>query len=67
MGNREMEYTYLGDRNTDPVYKGQACAAVRRNGKCIRGKNGNMLVRFLDGRTVNVVARLLRKIKPPNT
>jgi hypothetical protein len=67
MGNREMEYTYLGDRNTDPVYKGQACTAVRRNGKCIRGKNGNMLVRFLDGRTVNVVARLLRKIKPPNT
>ena len=60
-----MDYTYLGDRNTDPVYKGQLCAAVRRKGKCIRGKNGNMLVRFADGRTVNVVARLLRKIKPP--
>lgn len=59
-----MEYTYLGDRNTDPVYKGQPCAAVRRNGKCIRGRNGNMLVRFPDGKMVNVVARLLRKVKP---
>lgn len=58
------EYTYLGDRNTDPALKGQPCTAVRRGGKCIRGRNGNMLVRFGDGRMVNVVARLLRKIKP---
>ena len=58
-----MEYTYLGDRNSDPVYKGQPCAAVRHQGKCIRGRNGNMLVYFADGRRVNVVARLLRKIK----
>jgi hypothetical protein len=50
-----MEYTYLGDRNTDPAYKGQPCSAVRRN--------GNMLVRFSDGRLVNVVARLLRKVR----
>lgn len=57
------EYIYLGDRNTDPRYKKQRCEAVRRNGKCIRGKNGNMLVRFEDGRMVNVVARLLRKLK----
>lgn len=57
------EYIYLGDRHTDPAYKGQPCAAVRRNGKCIRGRNGNMLVRFSDGRVVNVVARLLRKVK----
>ena len=58
-----MEYVYLGDRNTDPVYKKRHCRAVRQNGKCIRGKNGNMLVQFEDGTTVNVVARLLRKRK----
>jgi hypothetical protein len=47
---------------TDPSLKGTACKAVlRRNGKCIRGKNGNMLVHF-PGRRVVVVARLLRKI-----
>lgn len=56
-------YTYLGDRFTDPSLKGKQCTAVRKpNGKCIRGKNGNMLVDF-DGVTVVVVARLLRKIK----
>lgn len=59
----KMEYIYLGDRNTDLLYKQRRCAAVRRNGKCIRGRNGNMLVCFEDGRMVNVVARLLRKIK----
>jgi len=59
------EYTYLGDRLTDPRLKGQACSAVRRpDGKCIRGKNGNMLVRFACGETVVVLGRLLRKIKP---
>lgn len=61
-----MDYIYLGDRNTDPRYKGQPCDAVRRNNKCIRGRNGNMLVRFYDGRQVTVVARLLRKVKPPS-
>ena len=55
-------YTYLGDRSTDPKYKKQICYAVRRsNGKCIRGKNGNMLVQFADGNTAVIVARLLRK------
>jgi hypothetical protein len=59
-----MTYTYLGDRFTDPQLKKQTCEAVRNaKGKCIRGKNGNMLVRFEGGRVVNVVARLLRKIK----
>lgn len=58
-----MDYTYLGDRLTDPRLKGKQCAAVRRNGKCIRGKNGNMLVRFASGETVVVMGRLLRKIK----
>lgn len=56
-------YTYLGDRLTDPKYKKMLCDAVRRpDGKCIRGKNGNMLVEF-EGVTVNVIGRLLRKIK----
>ena len=58
-----VEYKYLGDRLTDPKYKGQFCSAVRRpDGKCIRGKNGGMLVEF-DGVRVNVIGRLLRKIK----
>ena len=57
-----MTYRYLGDRLTDPKYKGQQCEAVRNvNGKCIRGRNGSMLVSF-SGTTVVVIARLLRKI-----
>lgn len=56
-------YIYIGDRFTDPALKNKQCTAVRRqDGKCIRGKNGNMLVEF-DGVHVNVIARLLRKIK----
>lgn len=59
-----MEYTYNGDRLTDSRLKGQQCAAVRRkDGKCIRGKNGNMLVRFTGGETAVVIGRQLRKIK----
>lgn len=58
------EYTYLGDRSTDPKYKGKECTAIRnRLGKCIRGANGNMLVSF-NGKPVVVQARLLRKKKP---
>lgn len=57
------DYTYRGDRFTDPELKGKQCEAVRRpDGKCIRGKNGNMLVSF-NGRYVVVLARQLRKIK----
>jgi hypothetical protein len=57
------EYIYLGDRLTDVCWKGKECNAVRKpNGKCIRGRNSNMLVSF-DGVKVNVLARLLRKIK----
>ena len=56
-------YRYHGDRFTDPELKGQVCAAVRRStGKCIRGKNGNMLVKFRSGRVAVVLARQLRKI-----
>lgn len=58
---KERTYRYIGDRNTDVVYKGAVCKAVlRADGKCIRGKNGNMLVSF-GNRKVVVVARLLRK------
>jgi hypothetical protein len=58
-----MEYTYRGDKLTDPRLKGQPCSAVRRpDGKCIRGKNGNMLVRFARSETVVVLGRQLKKI-----
>lgn len=57
------EYIYNGDRFTNPALKGKSCKAVRRqDGRCIRGKNGNMLVDF-DGVLVNVIGRQLRKIK----
>lgn len=57
-----MSYRYSGDRYTDPALKGQICTAVLRpDGKCIRGKNGSMLVEF-EGVKVNVIGRLLRKI-----
>jgi hypothetical protein len=57
------EYKYLGDRFTDPKLRGKKCRAIKTiDGKCIRGRNGNMLVSF-DGTPVVVIARLLRKIK----
>jgi hypothetical protein len=62
-----MDYKYLGDRNTDPSLKGKHCSAVRRKGKCVRGKNGNMLVEFEDGTRHVIVARLLRKVKENRT
>ncbi|GAA4332267.1 hypothetical protein [Flaviaesturariibacter amylovorans] len=55
-------YRYLGDRHTDPALKGALCTAVRRaDGKCIRGRNGSMLVQLEDGRKMVVLGRLLRK------
>lgn len=58
-----MEYIYLGDRNTGYNLRKQLCAAIRRNGKCVRGKNGSMLVVFADGKRQVIMGRLLRKIK----
>lgn len=56
-----MTYRYLGDKFTSPELKGGLCKAVRRaDGKCIRGKNGSMLVEFEFGKAV-VIGRLLRK------
>lgn len=61
-----MDYIYHGDRMTDVKYKKQECKAIRRlSGKCIRGRNSNMLVQFGDGSIVVIMARLLRKIKKP--
>lgn len=58
------DYIYLGDRFTDPTLRKAKCNAVRNGkGKCIRGRNGSMLVRFENGKTCVVVGRLLRKIK----
>lgn len=59
-----MDYIYLGDRLTDPALRGAPCSAVRRpDNKCIRGRNGSMLVRFEDGTLAVVIGRLLRKVK----
>lgn len=57
-------YIYRGDKLTDPALKGQRCTAVRRaDGKCIRGPNGNMLVKFEGGQRIVVLGRQLRKVK----
>jgi hypothetical protein len=62
MVERVLMYTYLGDKNTSPVLRGNKCTAVLRNGKCIRAKNGNMLVEFDEFGKHVIVARLLRKV-----
>ena len=60
--NQGYIYLYRGDRYTDEKYKMQPCLPVLSNtGKCIRGKNGNMLVSFQSG-TVVVLARQLRRL-----
>ena len=60
--NQGFIYLYRGDRYTDSLYKMQPCLPVLSNaGKCIRGKNGNMLVSFAPG-TVVILARQLRRI-----
>ena len=57
-----QRYTYLGDRSTDPALSGAACQAVlREDGKCIRGRNGAMLVELVDGKRMVVLGRRLRK------
>ena len=60
--NQGYIYLYRGDRYTDNQYKMQPCLPMLSNtGKCIRGKNGNMLVSFQSG-TVVILARQLRRI-----
>jgi hypothetical protein len=56
-----MRYTYRGDRLTDPALRGLQCDPVRRtDGKCVCGKNGNMLVEDAQGRRYVVLGRQLR-------
>lgn len=58
------EYIYRGDRFTDSNLKGKTCIAVRRpDGKCIRGRNGSLLVEFEGVGKVVVIGRQLRKFK----
>jgi hypothetical protein len=60
--NQGYIYIYQGDRYTDVKYKMQVCQPVLTStGKCIRGKNGNMLVSFQSG-ICNVLARQLRRL-----
>lgn len=57
------EYTYLGDKLTDPKLKGARCHAVlTSDGKCVT-KNSVMLVRFAFELVPRVVLRRrLRKV-----
>lgn len=60
--NQGYIYLYRGDRYTDIQYKLQSCYPILSStGKCIRGKNGNMLVSFQSG-TVVILARQLRRL-----
>jgi hypothetical protein len=61
-----VEYIYLGDRLTDPLFKDARCRAVRDDrGKCRRGRNGTMLVEFDGAGKQVVLARRLRKLQEP--
>lgn len=60
--NQGFIYLYRGDRYTDEKYKLQPCSPVLSSaGKCIRGKNGNMLVSFQSGSCI-LLARQLRRL-----
>lgn len=57
-----MKYTYRGDRMTAPELRGMQCDPVlRADGRCVRGKNANMLVVDGQGNRYVVLARQLRK------
>lgn len=56
-----MRYTYLGDKLTRGELKGAQCDPERRSdGRVIRGRNRNQLVRMSDGTRHVVVGRRLR-------
>lgn len=62
-----MRYTYRGDRLTSAALRGLQCDPVRRaDGKCVRGRNGNMLVVDAQGRRCVVLGRQLRINRPDN-
>lgn len=55
-----MRYTYLADKWSRHL-AGMQCDPVRRaDGKCIRGRNGNMLVVDAQGQRYVVLGRRLR-------
>ena len=57
-----MRYTYLGDRMTREDLRGMQCDPVLRpDGKCVRFRNGTMLVVDAQGRQQIVMGRLLRR------
>lgn len=58
-----QRYIYMGDKFTSPEWKGKICTLPRRtDGKCIRGRNGNMLADF-DGKKIVILGRRLRKLR----
>jgi len=59
-----MRYIYLGDKLTDPKWKGQPCDPVRRtDGKCIVSRLGTQLVEFEGGKRCVVLRRRLRVVE----
>lgn len=60
--DRSQPYVYRGDRWTAAELMGVRCYAVRIRGKCVRGRNGNMLVETEAGVRMIVLARQLRKV-----
>lgn len=56
-----MTHTYLGSSLTDRAHRGRACDVVRRGGRVVRGRNGNVLVRWSDGSLCVVFGRYLRR------
>jgi len=59
-----MQYIYIGDKLTAAELKHSTCNAVRRpDGKCIRGRNGSMLVEFANGDKHVIIGRRLKKIR----
>ena len=64
MNDFDAAYVYCGDKLTSPELRGLPVNAVRRaDGKCIRGRNGNMLVVDAQGKRHNVLGRHLVKRK----
>lgn len=58
----ERLYTYMGDRMTDPRYKGKECRGVLREGNKATWNGGtNILVDFDGVKVVVLVMRLRRK------
>jgi hypothetical protein len=61
MVDHSQAYVYRGDRWTAPQLRGVRVFAIRTP-KCVRGKNGNMLVETASGVRLIVLARQLRKV-----